>query len=119
MFGQKRLNPRIVGSMLGQHSPRLTPGAAAERQEVEICTTSSILKNCFYHEERKAGGNRVEHSDHRFWPECSDKGPSTQHLRPKIRPIYHLFGVTIALQPRPHHYSAQRGQMAGQASRTG
>src|SRR5438034_6148067 len=89
MFGQKRLNHRILGCRLGQHSPRLTPGAAAERQEVEICTTSSILKNCSYHEERKAGGNRVEHSDHRFWPECSDKGPSTQHLRPNIQTIYH------------------------------
>src|SRR5947207_4691899 len=91
MFGQIGLNHRILGCRLGQHSPRLTPGAAAERQEVEICTTSSILKNCFYHEERKAGGNRVEHSDHRFWPECSDKGPSTQHLRPNIQTIYQQF----------------------------
>ncbi len=88
MFGQKRLNPRIVGSMLGQHSPRLTPGAAAERQEVKICTTSSILKNCSYHEERKAGGNRVEPSGQRFWAEGSDKGVSSLYLRPNLQPIY-------------------------------
>src|SRR5712692_3800034 len=32
--------------------------------------------------------NEFEPSDQRFWAEGSDKGLSTQHLRPNIEPIY-------------------------------
>src|ERR1700680_726754 len=32
--------------------------------------------------------NEFEHSGHRFWTECSDKGLSAQYLRPNIQPIY-------------------------------
>src|SRR5947209_8076621 len=33
--------------------------------------------------------NEFEPSDQRFWAEGSDKGLSTQHLRPNLEPIYH------------------------------
>src|SRR5260221_5518495 len=45
---------------------------------------------------RPRTGNRVELSDHRFWAECSDKGLSTQYLRPNLRPIYHEYLGTSA-----------------------
>src|SRR6266566_6435616 len=38
--------------------------------------------------------NEFEPSDQRFWAEGSDKGLSTQHLRPNIEPIYHYEGHT-------------------------
>src|SRR5712692_6610621 len=34
--------------------------------------------------------NEFEPSDQRFWAEGSDKGLSTQHLRPNIEPIYQV-----------------------------
>src|SRR5258708_20120579 len=51
---------------------------------------------------RPRTGNRVELSDHRFWAECSDKGLSTQYLRPNLRPIYqesHLDAAAAASLP--------------------
>ena len=67
-----------------------TPGAEDERQQMRICYASSLEKSTLLLEIRKTSGSYVEPSAQSFWGEGSDKGPSIQHLRPNIQPIYHL-----------------------------
>ena len=91
MFGQIHPNDRILGSMFGHEglpSPRTTAGAEASMQGVEICRASSVLKTSHYREMRKANGNRAEPWAKLFLTQGSDKGLSTQHLRPNLQPIY-------------------------------
>jgi len=66
------------------------PGAEDERQQMRICYTSSLEKSALLLEIRKISGSYVEPSAQSFWAQCSDKGPSIQHLRPKIQPIYQI-----------------------------
>ena len=63
-------------------------GAENERQQMGICYASSLEKSALLLEIRKTSGSYVEPSDQSFWAQCSDKGPSIQHLRPNIQPIY-------------------------------
>jgi hypothetical protein len=70
--------------------PRTTAGAEASKQGMEICRASSVLKTSHYREMRKANGNRAEPWPNSFLGESSDKGLSTQHLRPNFHPIYQL-----------------------------
>ncbi len=44
--------------------------------------------------------NESEHSTQFFLARCSDKRPSTQHLRPNIEPIYHLIQLVNDLKVR-------------------
>ncbi len=44
---------------------------------------------------RKANGNRAEPWAKLFLTQGSDKGLSTQHLRPNLQPIYHLKSVCM------------------------
>jgi len=57
-------------------------------QGVKICCASSALKNAHCREMRKANGNRAEPWAKLFLTQDSDKGLSTQHLRPNLQPIY-------------------------------
>ena len=96
MFGQIRPNVRTLGSMFGHEgipSPRTTAGTEASMQRVEICRASSLLRTSHYHEMRKANGNRAEPWTKLFLAESSDKGLSTQHLRPNTQPIYQFSDV--------------------------
>jgi hypothetical protein len=78
--------------MFGQEGiplPRTTFGAKASRQGVEICCTS-FPRMVSYHKMSQHVEIVSEHSSIYFLTQCSDKGPSIQHLRLNIEPIYHL-----------------------------
>jgi hypothetical protein len=73
----------------------LAPGAEDTRQQMAICYASSSDKYTLLLEIRKTSGSCVEPSAQSFWAEGSDKRPSTQHLRPKIQPIYQGRATTL------------------------
>ena len=66
------------------------PEAEDERQQMRICYASFLEKSTLLLEIRKTSGSYVEPSDQCFWAEGSDKGVSSQYLRPNIEPIYQL-----------------------------
>src|SRR5205814_6043117 len=92
MFGQIRPNHQKLGSMFGHTRNQLVhraSGAEDERQQMGICYASSLEKSTLLLEIRKTSGNYVEPSGQCFWAEGSDKGVSSQYLRPNLQPIYH------------------------------
>jgi hypothetical protein len=91
MFGQISANDRKSDSMFGHTRNQLVhpaPGAEDKRQQMRTCYASSLEKSTLLLEIRKTSGSYVESSAQSFWGERSDKGPSIQHLRPNIQPIY-------------------------------
>src|SRR6185312_13900314 len=93
MFDRISLNVQMLDSRFDQtrnQGAHTAPEANSARQRMKIHTASFLLKSGLLFCNESGDGNRVEHSAHIFWGECSTQWSSAQYLCTNIYPDYHL-----------------------------